>query len=179
MFKWWKEWKERTRQKRREHWEYEQLTDKQKEQYFSQQQKKRSIYKIKDFMDVVEVLESLRDKYTELDIKYEMLKEMFVKLNNQKKKNGWKVIQEKDGETKWYRQDAVKYVSNIYTSGPENTYFFDVIVDGEKITFSAPTFNEAQKLKFDILDVERVEEYDQEMQKEMFPVVAKLGNRED
>jgi hypothetical protein len=86
------------------------------------------------------------------------------------KKEIWKVNQDKAGETEWVKHIEISYVSKIYTTGPENAFYFDAIIDGQKITFDAATKEEAETKKLELLDVERIETFNAEEQAERFPV---------
>ncbi len=150
---WWKKWRAQVARKKREKWELENLSPEQRNKHFGKS--KEDVQK--------DTIESVVSELKRLQGRIETFE------NTTSKRDGWKVIQNKDGKTKWYKQDAVKYVSEIYTSGPENTFYFDVIIEGVKLTFSADTENDAKRSKLELLDIDRIEEYDQETQEEMFP----------
>jgi len=150
MFGWWAEWKRRKREK----WEISQLSDEQKEKYF-----------LKNKNPEDEVGE-LQDKVKKLETKFDLLRQIVTE--NRSDKRGWRVIQTRGGETEWLRKDEPKYVSHIYTTGLENTFYFDAIINGQKITFSEKTKEDAEERKLKLLDVERIEEYDETTQEEVF-----------
>lgn len=144
---------------KREKWELANLNDEQKEKYSL---KTKALFKSKE-----QQINFLIDSVNRLETKYDILRQMFLEQKSNKK-TGWRAIQSKDGETEWVRQGELKYVSSIYTTGPENAFYFDVVIDGQKITFSAPTKEEAAESKLRLLDVERVEEFDESEQQERF-----------
>lgn len=154
MFTWWKNIVQERKRKKREKWEFEQLSKEQKKKYFPEMFDEEIESGIDEIWKNLHLLEG----------KLDYLKESIIK----KPDSMWKVVQDKDGEARWYRRDKISYVSNIYPSGPENAYYFDVVVDGIKITNGFKTLNEAESYRFNILNVERVEEYDEEYQRELF-----------
>lgn len=158
--KWWKKWRDKVKTKKRHKWE---------ERAYKYG---RGLSKRTDD----EIIQAIRD----LDVRLTSIEGRIVTLENIiTTKGSWKVIQGSDNKTEWVKQDAIKYVSKIYTTGPENAFYFDAIIDGEKVVFSADTEAKVQQAKLDLLDVERVEEFDELKQQEIFgEEVAKNGRME-
>lgn len=112
---------------------------------------------------------TIESAFNELELEVRYLKGKVDGLEKALAKNGrWKVTQDEKGKTEWYKPRHISYVSKIYTIGPENAYYFDIIIDGNKVTFDAESQTEAEHHKFELLDIERVEDYDAKTQQKMF-----------
>ena len=151
--KWWAEWKRRKKEK----WEISQLSDEQKGKYFSDG--------YKTVLSKDKQIYILTMKLEKLEAKFDVLRQIVSDKKGERR--GWKVVQTRDGETEWLRYGEPKYVSPIYTTGPENAFYFDAIIDGQKVIFSEKTKEDAEDRKLKLLDVERIEEYDEQAQSEI------------
>ncbi len=153
MFKkWWAEWKRRKREK----WEMSQLSDEQKDKYFSDG--------YKAVLSKDKQIYILTKRMERLEAKFDLLKQMV--LDKKSEKRNWRVSQDRNGQTEWMRAGEPKYVSPIYSAQP-NEFCFDAIIDGQKITFTEKTMEDAESRKLKLLDVERIEEYDEQMQNDI------------
>jgi hypothetical protein len=72
-------------------------------------------------------------------------------------KEPWTMIESQGGNTEdkriWFKKSKLSYVSEVYTDGPKNTWFFDIILDGQKITKAFISFEDAVQQKLIILDI--------------------------
>ncbi len=150
-----KEWKKKRAKAKRDKWEEDNLTSEQREA-IGLDKKKKSIT-LNDLIDRLALLENRLDRL-----------ENHIYIGNQKPtKQLWKIIQDRNGQTIWYKQDLISYVSKVYRAN--EVFVFDVVIDGQSITLSAETSEETEQMKLDMLNVERIEEFNSEQQEEMFP----------
>lgn len=160
MLKWWKKWRAEVAKQKRYKWEAR----------VAEGQNKKPL-------KTVATLENINLRLNEAEITISNLDASLLKLTGRVTtverlmagKDRWKVIQNKDGSTEWIKSNSIKYVSKIYTVGPENAFYFDVIIEGVKTTFSADTKEKAEAMKLELLDVDRVESFNTEEQEERFP----------
>jgi hypothetical protein len=72
-------------------------------------------------------------------------------------KEPWTVLDLENGLTEdrriWFKKSKLSYISEVYTQGPKNTWFFDLIIDGQKITRSFDSFEAAIQEKLIVLDI--------------------------
>jgi len=155
-----KEWKKKRAKARRDKWEEDNLTPEQREA-IGLEKKKKGVT-INDLIDCLALLEN----------RFDRLEDRTYIGNSKSTKQLWKIIQDRNGQTIWYKQDLISYVSKVYRAN--EVFVFDVIIDGQSITLSAETSEETEQMKLDMLNVERIEEFDFEQQEEMFPEKAKL-----
>ncbi len=150
-----KEWKKKRAKTKRDKWEEDSLTPEQRETVGFDKKKKGVT--LSDLMDFLTLLENRLNR----------LEDRIYVGNSKSTKQLWKIIQDRNGQTVWYKQGLISYVSKVYRIN--EVFAFDVIIDGQNIVLSADTSEETEQMKLDILNVERVEEFDSEQQQEMFP----------
>lgn len=143
MFKIFEKWQKA----KKERWEMANLSNEQKNKYFSPQ----DLEKQKQYQ-----LNNLIDRLRKLEIKYETLGNLITSKKNIVPK--WRVIQDKNSETEWIREGQPTYVGKIYNEGKR--WCFTAIIDGQNIPFSCESYEAAEQQKLSLLDIERIEKYD-------------------
>jgi hypothetical protein len=79
----------------------------------------------------------------------------FTSVNKKDTSETWTALLLDESEARWYKKSRLSYVSEIYTKGPKNTWFFDVIIDGCLITYDFKNIDEAKKQKAFFLNIDQ------------------------